>query len=346
MRKDIPSTAPIPLQWIGPVYIHGDIQAEVEIPLATFETPLWASCERGIKAANRAGGIQITITDDQMTRSIILESRTAANAFHAYKKIMENQLEIAAVCETTSRFLRFKSIHIELVARLLYIRFSFTTADASGHNMSTIAAQKASDWITQHIADLQYISISGNICCDKKTSAINGILGRGKSVIAEVTLSKRICQSYFHCHPQEIVNLNIKKNLLGSILAGSVRSANAHVANMLLAFYLATGQDAANIVEGSQAITFCELDGDALYFSVTLPNLIVGTVGNGKDLPFVKEILQRIECLEKKDTGSNARRLSALAASAVLAGELSLLASQVKPHQLTQAHIQIERKRG
>lgn len=33
-------------------------------------------------------------------------------------------------------------------------------------------------------------------------------------------------------------------------MAGGVQSANAHFANMLLAFYLATGQDAANIVEG------------------------------------------------------------------------------------------------
>ena len=66
------------------------------------------------------------------------------------------------------------------------------------------------------------------------------------------------------------------------MLAGGIRSANAHYANMLLAFYLATGQDAANIVEGSQGIVHAEVRGKDLYFSTTLPNLIVGSIGAGK----------------------------------------------------------------
>ena len=35
---------------------------------------------------------------------------------------------------------------------------------------------------------------------------------------------------------------------------------------MLLAFYLATGQDAANIIEGSQGIVHAECADDDLYF--------------------------------------------------------------------------------
>ena len=58
-----------------------------------------------------------------------------------------------------------------------------------------------------------------------------------------------------------------------------MRAANAHFANMLLGFYLATGQDAANIVEGSQGFTLAECAAMAICISVTLPNLIVGTVG-------------------------------------------------------------------
>ena len=59
----------------------------------------------------------------------------------------------------------------------------------------------------------------------------------------------------------------IKKNLLGTLAAGGIRSANAHFANMLLGFYLATGQDAANIIEGSQGIVHAEVRNDDLYFS-------------------------------------------------------------------------------
>ena len=137
--------------------------------------------------------------------------------------------------------------------------------------------------------------------------------------------------------------LNTRKNLLGSLLAGSIRSANAHYANMLLGFYLATGQDAANIVEGSQGITRAEeRDGD-LYFSCTLPNVIVGSVGNGKGLPEVEEALTKLGCRQEREPGENGRRLAVLAAATVLCGELSLLAAQTNPGELMRSHVVLER---
>ena len=138
-----------------------------------------------------------------------------------------------------------------------------------------------------------------------------------------------------------MINLNLKKNLLGNIVAGGLRTANAHFANMLLGFYLATGQDAANIIEGSQGIVCAELRDDALYFSVTLPNVIVGTIGSGKTLDFVQENLQLLGCLEKREAGYNARRLAIIAAATVLCGELSLLAAQTNPGELMRSHLKI-----
>ena len=131
---------------------------------------------------------------------------------------------------------------------------------------------------------------------------------------------------------------------LGSAAAGSLRSANAHFANMLLAFYLATGQDAANIVEGSQGFTYAaEGDDGALRFSVTLPHLVCGSVGHGKDLAFVAQNLQTLGCREDRAPGENARRLAAIAAAAVLCGELSLLAALANPGELVRTHMAIER---
>ena len=114
---------------------------------------------------------------------------------------------------------------------------------------------------------------------------------------------------------------------------------------MLLGLYLATGQDAANIVEGSQGITFAEARGNDLYFSCSLPHLIVGTVGNGKgnDLPVVEDALVRLGCREDREPGANARRLAGLCAATVLCGELSLLAAQTNPGELMAAHVAMER---
>ncbi len=136
----------------------------------------------------------------------------------------------------------------------------------------------------------------------------------------------------------------IRKNLVGSTIAGALRSSNAHYANMLLAFYMATGQDAANIVEGSQGITYAEDREEGLYFSCTLPHLIVGTVGNGKHLSQIDDALEKLGCRENREPGENSSRLAALIAATVLCGELSLLAAQTNPGELMATHLLMERK--
>jgi hydroxymethylglutaryl-CoA reductase (NADPH) len=210
--------------------------------------------------------------------------------------------------------------------------------------MVTLAADRLLEWLLTRYPQLRYVSISGNYCTDKKVSAVNGILGRGKNVVAEVTISPQLCQRFLKTTPEKIVALNIKKNLLGNIVAGGLRTANAHFANMLLGFYLATGQDAANIVEGSQGMVYAELREKNLYFSVTLPNLIVGAVGSGKNLAYVAENLRILGCDQPGEPGYNARRLAVIAAATVLCGELSLLAAQTNPGELMRSHVKLERR--
>ena len=113
---------------------------------------------------------------------------------------------------------------------------------------------------------------------------------------------------------------------------------------MLLGIYLATGQDAANIVEGSQGITYAEEREEGLYFSCTLPHLIVGTVGNGKHLPHVQQNLDKMGCGDDREPGQNARQLAAITAATVLCGELSLLAAQTNPDELMATHVAMERQ--
>lgn len=342
--KNSPVYAEIPMRSIGPIKISGPVLTdEVMVPLATFETPLWPSTNRGARVSQEIGGIKVVIVDDRMTRSVLVEGPDAEYISTVVTALGSCRSELAAVVSASSRFAILENWHTQLVGNLLYVRFEMTTGDASGHNMTTKAADALLDWLLKRFTKLQYVSISGNYCCDKKVSSVNGILGRGKYVIAEALVPRKICEKVLKATPEKIVNLNIKKNLIGSILAGGVRTANAHFANMLLGFYLATGQDAANIIEGSQGIVHAECRGDDLYFSVTLPNVIVGTVGNGKDLPFVKENLLKLGCLAARDPGQNSRRLAAIAAAAVLCGEISLLAAQTNKGELMESHLCLER---
>jgi len=332
---------------VGPIRITGAIlQEEVRVPMATFESPLWPSTGRGAKVSMACAGIAVAIARDVMARSILLEAPSAAIAIATAHALDARQEELAAVVAATTRYGRLTGLNWQIVGGLLFVRIEMQTGDASGHNMVTAAADAVMTWIMEAYPELQHVSVSGNYCTDKKASAVNGILGRGKHVIAEMLVPAALCTKLLHTTPAAIANLNTKKNLIGTSLAGGIRSANAHFANMLLAVYLATGQDAANIVEGSQGYTTAEDRDGELYFAVTLPNVIVGTVGNGKGLDFVQENLQQLGCLEAREPGANAQRLAAIVGATVLCGELSLLAAQTVPGELMRAHHRLERSNG
>jgi hydroxymethylglutaryl-CoA reductase (NADPH) len=336
--------AAIPMQWVGPILLKGpEVEGECMVPLATYESPLWPSTGRGARVSVVSGGLQAVVVDERMTRSILLQAIDAVQATAIAKALPARLPDLQAVVAQTSRFANLDAVHTQIVGNLLFIRFEFTTGDAAGHNMVTAAADRLIPWLLEQYPGLSYGSISGNYCTDKKPSAVNGILGRGKYVVVEALVTERICRKYLKAAPAAIVDLNWKKNWIGTSLAGGIRAANAHFANMLLGVYLATGQDAANIVEGSQGFTHAEVrDGD-LYFSVTLPNVIVGTVGSGKGLAFVQANLERMGCLTARQPGANARRLAVLAAATVWCGELSLLAAQTNPGELMDAHLKMER---
>lgn len=335
----------IPMKVIGPVAIVGEeVNAHINVPLATFEKPMWPSTNRGASVSRHAGGIHCHIIDDSMTRSVLLEGENARHLHQVIQALKVRRTELELIIKTTSHHISLKDWHYQIVGNLLYLRLEVNTGDASGHNMVTKAADALLQWLLQEYPKLKYVSISGNFCVDKKVSAVNGILGRGKYVVAELEIPRAICIERLKTTPEAIVNLHIKKNLLGSCIAGGIRTANAHFANILLAIYLATGQDAANIVEGSQGFVHAELRNNSdLYFSVTLPNIIVGTVGNGKELDFVCENLALMGCNQPQDHGSNARRLAIITAATVLCGEISLLAAQTNPGELMRAHVNYER---
>ncbi|MDX1565907.1 MAG: hypothetical protein R3236_10900, partial [Phycisphaeraceae bacterium] len=111
-------------------------------------------------------------------------------------------------------------------------------------------------------------------------------------------------------------------------------------ANGLAALFIACGLDAACVAEAATGVTRFEVteSGD-LYAAVTLPNLIVGTVGGGTGLPTSRACLQ-IMGLEGP---SHAAALAEVCGALVLAGELSIIAA-LASGQFTQAHQRLARR--
>jgi len=116
-----------------------------------------------------------------------------------------------------------------------------------------------------------------------KPAAINAVEGRGRSVTADVRIPREVVEERLHTTPEAVAELNTRKNLVGSAKAASL-GFNAHVANVVAAMFLATGQDEAQVVEGANAITTAEVQDGDLYVSVSIASLEVGTVGGGTKL--------------------------------------------------------------
>ncbi|MEX2719870.1 MAG: hydroxymethylglutaryl-CoA reductase (NADPH) [Candidatus Wukongarchaeota archaeon] len=311
--------------------------------LATTEGALVASVNRGCSAINVGGGARAKVYRDQMTRAPVFACGNVENAFKLKTWVEEHFDEIKKVCESTTRHGKLVKISPYLVGDTVFLRFIFTTGDALGMNLVTIATEAAVNFIVENLPFPRCVSLSGNLCADKKPAAINFIEGRGKSVIAEAAIPREIVEKKLKTTPEAICEVNLKKNFIGSAL-GYSPGINAHFANMVAAAFIAYGQDVAQTVESSLGITTTSTtpEGD-LYGSVTLPCLEVGTIGGGTRLPRQKNLLELLSCEGGGDPpGTNALKFAEILSAVVLGGELSLLAALAAGH-LAKAHIKLGR---
>ena len=152
-----------------------------------------------------------------------------------------------------------------------------------------------------------------------------GLVYNGKNIVGNYSLtSAQLTKSYRG-------GIGVRGSSVYLVIAQSATVKD------LAAIFIATGQDPAHVVEGSLGVTTAEvLENGSLYFSIYLPALVVGTVGGGTHLPTQQEALKIMG-------GSSVLEYSQIVGSAVLAGELSLLAS-LSEGTLATAHQKLGRK--
>lgn len=339
---------PIPVGIAGPLNIDG---ISTHIPMATTEGTLVASTSRGCKALNAGGGVITVLHKDGMTRGPAVEFGKLEEAATCKVWIEEGEgfAVLKKAFESTSRFAKLISLKCALAGRTLYIRFTLRTGDAMGMNMAGKASNASLDALCERFPTAKVVALSANYCTDKKPAAINWIDGRGKSVVAEAVIPGNIVKTVLKTDVKTLVNLNWKKNLMGSAMAGSIGGFNAHASNILTAMFLATGQDPAQNVESSMCMTLMEAvnDDQDLLISCSMPCIEVGTVGGGTILGPQSAMLEFLGVAGAHPTepGANARRLARIICAAVMAGELSLM-SALAANQLISAHMKLNRSTG
>lgn len=331
----------IPVGVIGPLringlYAHGDFY----IPLATTEGALVASYNRGAKIISLSGGARVLCLLERVTRApgfafndLIEATQFIVWAVGQFDKFQE-------IAKTTTSHGNLDDFKITVDGNQVYINFEYTTGDAAGQNMVTIATEAVCKYIIEHSPiKPRFFFIESNMSGDKKATAISYLFVRGKKVSAEITIPRVIFMKFLHTTPEMMMEY-WKMSFVGGVQSGSI-GVQGHYANGLAAIFIACGQDAACVSEAAMGITRVDVTntGD-LYISVTLPNLIVGTVGGGTRLPTQSECLELLGC---KGDGT-AKKFAEICAATVLAGEISIMGA-LAAGQFASAHEAYGRKK-
>ena len=332
-------TVKVPVGIAGPLRIRGMFASgDFYVPLATTEAALVASYARGARVISEAGGCVSILLHEGMRRTpgFGLKSLTEAGLFTIW--CTEQADAMRAVAAKTTQHGELIDVGMAVEGNHVYLILDYTTGDASGQNMVTIATQAICEYVMENATIRpQFYYVEANLSGDKKATAHSFVTVRGKKVSAEVTVPAELVASRLHTTPQDL-DRYWKMSAIGAIQSGSI-GVQGHLANALAALYIACGQDPACVAESAVGVTRFEVtDKGDLYASVTLPSVIVGTVGGGTALPSQRACL---EIMGLAGTG-NAPALAEVCGALALAGELSITAA-LCAGDFTRAHQKLAR---
>ncbi len=339
-------TLRIPVGVIGPLRVNGIFaKGDFYAPLATTEAALVASYGRGARLISSVGGATTGTLAEGVHRApgFAFKSTTEAGLFVAWVCANFDMLKEAAASTTRHGKLIELSPHVE--GDHVYLVCSYTTGDAAGQNMVTIATEAVCAAIIEKspVKPLFWF-VEANFSGDKKASAMSFVGVRGRKVTASVEIPAAEIEKQLHTTAERMQDY-WRMSALGGVMSGSI-GVQGHYANGLAALYLATGQDAACVAESAVGVTRIELrkdeqDGEKLFMSVTLPNIITGTVGGGTNLP---SQAAGLNIMGLKGAGK-ARAFAEVCAAVCLAGELSIIGA-LCAHEFASAHQRLARAKS
>ncbi len=331
--------AQVPVGLAGPLRINGDhAKDHFLIPLATTEGALVASYNRGMKIISESGGANPRLLNDETYIGVIIDFNDLSEVIEFFNWIDDNFNKLKEIAESTTKHGKLQHIENFVQGKRALLNFYYTTGDASGLNMITVATKAVIDIIMKKTKAQKYIlPVTFN---DKKSTSMNVIKGRGKKVSADVVIPRKIVEKLLRTTPEEMSHSCYSNYLMAGATIGTL-TYNHHFANGLAALFIACGQDVAYVAESSVGSTTMDTTGDGdLYVSVNLPDLIIATVGGGTGLGTAKEYLELIGCYGS----GKVNKFAEIIAAVLLSGEISIWGSIVSG-EFTQAHDRYGRNR-
>lgn len=333
----------IPVGIAGPLLFDGErARGIIYAPLATTEGALVASAARGATAITRAGGVRTRVLAQRMTRAPAFEFATAREAF-AFAGWIVGQLDALRECvRQVSRHADLRSAEPLVSGAVAHVVFSYETGDAAGQNMTTGTTWHACQWILRQLPALGIAPtcflIEANLSSDKKVGSRIPGGGRGCAVVAECTIDGETLMRVLKVTPAEL--LRAYGMMRSGAAAAGMATFNINVANVIASMFTATGQDIASVHESSLGTLELSPAPCGITARLTLPGLVIGTVGGGTHLPAQRALLESLGCT---DTGT-VRRLAEIIAGFCLALDLSTMAA-ISTGEFATAHERLGRNR-
>ena len=328
----------VPLGLAGPLHVETSAgRREVLVPMATTEGALVASYSRGMRLARESGQIRSRVVREGLTQNPILVYEDAAAAQRGLEFALGALEELGARVAGTTHHGRLDSVSGNVVGRRLLLSLRFLTGDAIGINMAARATDLCAAWLEEQTgARTRYVHGQD---VEKRANGRALVEGRGRSVVADVTIPKGVLAQIARVTPADLVEI-WKSYTVGYAQLGT-QNWTVQAANGIAAVFLACGQDLAYVTESATGHLDLDVtsDGD-LYASVTLPSLLVGTVGGGSGQGTARECLELLGCFG----ASKANPFAEILAATILAGDLSLMASFCA-HEFVAAHENLGRNR-
>lgn len=325
----------------GAVREVGRSTESVFLPLGHTEGGLSASMLRGLTAANEAGGVQVRLLKDQMTRDSAYQFDDMQHALAFRDWILAEEANLKAWVRDPgnpgyqsktpgkkpllSRHAHLWRIEPRLVGPVCHLLYRFSTGDACGPNMMTRNAYALNTEIVNRWAQIgpapRRLFLEANLGGDKKPSWAYVDGGHGKTVMAWVDFPDEVLRHRLHIDPEAIGELEWV-GLHGAHHSG-MQSFAFTPASAVAALFTVTGQDLGMVGTSSMAQASVWRHAGRTSLAIQFSGLEVGTVGGGTSLPHAETYLRLMGCNQP----GGAQRLAQIVAAAALCLEISAAAS-------------------
>lgn len=330
--------AQVPVGLAGPLRLDGTHgEREVLVPLATTEGALVASTSRGMSLVESTGGVRARVVRDALSQHPVLVYASTAEALAAAAAAEQSLERFQGLVAGITNHGRLIGVEPEVLGRRLLLRLRFTTGDAIGINMAAHGAELCAADLAGRTGAVERHVHGQDV--EKRANARAMVEGRGRSVVAEATVARDVLAERARTTPEAMVR--VMRTYAAGFAHLGTQNWTIQSANTLAALFIACGQDVAYVTECATGLLDLDVtSGGDLHATLTLPSLLIGSVGGGSGQGTAREALEILGC-----AGSGkATTLAEIAAGTVLAGDLSLVAAFAS-HEFVAAHEALGRNR-